>query len=98
MELEITRFTCTIVPEAPDLHVFQLEDQVNAEVAMVSATPAKDRTRMMLARALYRNEELLVGENMQGAWNKSLAALKARTAHLFPAALAKRPAARVRGR
>ena len=95
-ELDIIRFTCAIEPEAPDVHVFQLEDQVNAEVAMVSATPAKQRTRVMLARALDRNEELLDGESLQGAWNKSLADLTARTARLFPAAPAKRPAARVR--
>ena len=84
-ELEITRFTCTIQLEAPDVHVFQLEDQGNAEEAMVSATPAEQRTRMMLARALHRNEELLDGESMQGAWNKTLADLTGRTAHLFPA-------------
>ena len=58
-ELDIIRFTCAVEPEAPDVHVFQLEDQGNAEVAMVSATPAEQRTRIMLARALHRNDELL---------------------------------------
>ena len=40
-ELDIIRFACAIVPEAPDVHVFQLEDQGNAEVAMVSAIPCR---------------------------------------------------------
>ena len=38
-ELDILRFTCAIEPEDPDVHVYQLEDQVDAEVAMVSAAP-----------------------------------------------------------
>ena len=95
-ELDITRFTCAIEPEAPGVHVFQLEDQGNAEVAMVSATPAEQRAKMMLARALHRNEELLDGETMQGAWNKTLPDLRGRTAHLFDAP-AVGPAARGRG-
>ena len=93
-ELEIIRFKCSIEPEAPDMHTFQLEDEGNAEVAMVSETPAEQRTKMMLARALDRNEELLDGESMQGAFNKNLADLTGRTAHLFPApVLAPAPAA-----
>ena len=71
-ELDIIRFTCAVEPEAPDVHVFQLEDQGNAEVAMVSATPAEQRTKMMLARALHRNDELLAGETLQACWNKTL--------------------------
>ena len=39
-ELDILRFTCAVEPEDPDVHVYQLEDQVDAEAAMVSATPA----------------------------------------------------------
>ena len=44
-ELDILRFTCVVEPEAPDVHVYQLEDQVDAEEAMVSAVPADQRTK-----------------------------------------------------
>ena len=40
-EVDINRFAYAVEPEDPDVHVFQLEDQGNAEVAMVSATPAE---------------------------------------------------------
>ena len=84
-ELDILRFTCAVDPEAPDVHVYQLEDQVDAEVAMVSAVPADQRTKMMLARALHRNDELLAGETLKACWNKTLPDLQGRSGHLFPA-------------
>ena len=86
-ELDILRVTCAVEPEDPDVHVYQLEDQVDAEVAMVSAVPADQRTKMMLARALHRNDELLAGETLKHCWNKTLPDLQGRTGHLFPAAV-----------
>ena len=88
--LEIMRFEGSVQPAAPGVHVYQLGDEDHAETALVSATPADELTKMMLARALYRNEELLDGENLQGAWNKPLATLRGRTAHLAPAPAAPR--------
>ena len=95
MDLEITRFKCSVEPEAPDVHVYTLEDEDNAEVALVSETPAERRTKMMLARALDRNEELLDGENLRKAWDTTLANLIGRAGHLWPAPA---PAPRGRGR
>ena len=91
--LSILRFTCTLEPAAPDVHVFTLEGEVDAEVALARELPADHRTKMVLARCLQRNNELLDEETLQGAWGKTLQNLKDRSAHLLPApAVAPAPA------
>ena len=84
-DLEIQRFTAVVEPAAPDPHVFHLEGEVNAEIALAMEVPADHRTKMILSRCLQRNGELHDGETLQDAWNTTLASLKARTAHLLPA-------------
>ena len=83
--LEVLRFKCTVEPGAPESHVFHLGEDMNAEAAMALDVPSEHRTKMMLARCLQRNDELLDGGTLQGAWNQSLGALRGRTAHVFPA-------------
>jgi hypothetical protein len=82
--LEILRFTCTMEPAAPEVHVFHLDGEVNAETALALELSVEHRTKMVLARCLQRHDELLVEETIQGAWNKTLATLRGRTAHLLP--------------
>ena len=84
--LEIMRYHCSVEPGAPEAHVFHLDDEKHADIALAAEVPAEHRTKMILARSLQRNGELLDEENVQGAWNKTIAALKVRTAHLLPAA------------
>ena len=95
MDLGVTRFTFTVEPDAPDVHVYCLDDECDAEVALLAETPAEKRTKMMLARALARSEELLDGEDLRKAWGKTLPTLRGRARHLWAAAA---PAARGRGK
>ena len=106
-DLEIQRFTCTAEPGAPEPIMFQLDREVDAEQALTQECPADHRTKMILARCLQRNQELLDEENLQGAWNQTLVSLRARSAHHFPvpaappapaAPAAPAPAGRGRGR
>ena len=83
--LEVKRFVCTLETAAEGVHMYSLEDEVDAEAAFASEVNREHRTKMVLARALQRNEELLDGETLQNAWNLSLAQLQGRTAHLYPA-------------
>ena len=83
--IEVLRFTCTLEPAAPETHVFHLDGEVNAETALALELSVEHRTKMVLARCLQRNDELLAEETLQGAWNSSSAALKGRAAHLLPA-------------
>ena len=62
----------------PGLHMHNLEDEVDAEVAQFLEAPASLRTKMVLPRALERNKELDHGEDLVAAWKKSLASLQAR--------------------
>ena len=90
--LEVLRFTCTLEVAAPEVHVYSLEEQGNAEAAMALELTSDHRTKMVLARSLQRNDELNPEETLQGTWNMSLAELRGRTAHLFPAPPAPAPA------
>ena len=83
--LEILRFTCTLEPAAAEVHMYTLDHQVNAEAAFSMELSVDHRTKMVLARSLLRNDELNPEETLQSAWNMSLAELRGRTAHLFPA-------------
>ena len=92
--LEILRYSCVLEPAAPDTHVYTLENEVHAEVALALELGEDSRTKMVLARCLQRRGELLDDETLQTAWSKSLLSLQGRTAHVFPVD----PAARGRGR
>ena len=82
--LELLRFKCTQEHAAPEVHMYTLHDEVDAETAHCMSLNAAQRTKMVLARALQRNDALGEGETLQKAWVESLATLRARTAHLFP--------------
>ena len=82
--LDIQRIKCTLEPGAPEVHIYSLDDAVPAEAAFCNESPADHRTKMALARALQRNDEFHAGETLPVAWNRSLAELRTRTAHLFP--------------
>ena len=84
MRLSISRWKCTAEPDA-GVHVYSLQDEGDAEAFLALEVPADQRTKMILARALQRNDELLDGEDLQGAWSKTLLDLRGRTGHLFGA-------------
>ena len=97
--LEILRCTCTLEPAGPEVHVYHLDGEVNAETALALELSAEHRTKMVLARALQRHGDLKPDESLQRAWGNNLAELRARTALLFhapaaPAAPAAPPAGR----
>ena len=72
-DLHIQRMKCTLEPAANEVHIYTLDDAVPAEAAFCNESPADDRTKMALARALQRNDEFHTGETLQVAWNRSLA-------------------------
>ena len=82
--LELIRFRCTHEHAAPRVHMYTLHDEAHAETAYCMSLKADQITKMVLARALQRNEALAEGETLQKAWGESLATLRGRTAHLFP--------------
>jgi len=83
--LEILRCTCTLEPAAPEVHMYHLDGEVNAETALALELSAEHRAKMVLARALERHADLKPDESLQRAWANNLAELRARTAHLFQA-------------
>ena len=90
--LEILRFSRTVEHAAGEMHVYSLGEEVNAEIALVCEVPEEQRTKMMLARCLQRNDLLLPGESLQNAWGLQHRVLAARAAHLLPAAPVAAPA------
>ena len=98
MDLGITRFNVTVEPEAPEVHVYRMDDENDAEAALLAETPAAKRTKMMLARALARNEKLLDGEDLRKAFDKTLVTLRGRAMHLWAAPAPAAPAPRGRGK
>ena len=50
--LDLQRFTCTLEPAAPDVHMYTLGEPVHAETAYSMDLSADHRTKMVLARAL----------------------------------------------
>ena len=85
-DLEILRYSGVIEPASHDTHVYTLENEVNAEVALAQELSDDHRTKMVLVRCLQRQGEFLDDETLQTTWNQSLVSLKGRTSHLFPAA------------
>ena len=81
--LRVQRFSGITEPGAHEPHVFQLDGEVGAEQALAQETPVANHTKMLLARALQRNNEFAPDETLQSAWGESLASLKARAAPLF---------------
>ena len=84
-DMELMRFSCSIVPAADDPHVYHLHDEIAAESALTHGVPVEQLTKMTLARLLQRNQELLAGETLASAWNKSWLTLRDSVAHLLPA-------------
>ena len=83
--LEILRCTCTLEPAAPEVHMYHLDGEVNAETALALELSAEHRAKLVLARALERHAGLKPDESLQRAWANNLAELRARTAQLFQA-------------
>jgi hypothetical protein len=81
--LEILRCNCTLEPAGPEVHVYHLDGEVNAETALALELSAEHRTKMVLARALQRHGDLNPDETLQRAWGNNLAELRARAALLF---------------
>ena len=96
--LNIVRFTCTLDTEAPEVHTYNLSEEVDAEEAMVLELTPDSRTKMMLVRCLQREGALAEEETLERAWASSLATLKARTGPLLPVPAAAPPPAGGRGR
>ena len=92
--LEILQYKCSIEPEGGEEHVYQLTDEVHAEVALFLAVPAEKRTKMELARLLQRREDLAPGESLQAAWSLNLLTLQHRAAPHLPAPPPPAPEAR----
>ena len=97
-DMEIMRFSCSIVPAADDAHVYHLHGEINAEGALTNGTPVEQLTKMALARLLQRNQELLADETLQTAWNKSWLTLRDSVGHLLPAVPAEHGRGKGRGK
>ena len=63
--LHIARFTCTLQPEAPEVHVYSFSDEVDAEEAMALEIAPDARTKMVLVRSLQRAEALQEDETLE---------------------------------
>ena len=96
--LSIVRFTCNLETETPEVHVYNLSDEVDAEEAMALELPAQSRTKMVLVRCLQRADALDEGESLERCWASSLATLQARTAPFLPAPPPAPPGGGGRGR
>ena len=92
--LEIVRYHGTVEPNAPDLHMYRLDNEVDAEEALLLSLPDEQRTKMVLARILQRHGLLQLGETLHSSWKIStLADLRTLAAPAHPAPVRKRPAA-----
>ena len=83
--LDIARFVCVLEEQAEEVHVYKLEDEVNAEAALALELSPASRTKMLYARLLQRNAALLAGETLDRAWSCALAHLQNRAAPFLPA-------------
>ena len=93
LQLTIRRCTCTLVTEAPQVHVYSLTDEVDAEHALALELQQESRTNMVLARLLERQDALEDDETLERAWAKNLPALQGRAVPFLPALAAPPPAA-----
>ena len=85
--LEVERFVCTVEPDAPQVHVYSLDEGENAEAALAVELPPDHRTKIVLARCLQRQGALGKGESLQTAWSTTLANLQGRAAPFLPVPL-----------
>lgn len=83
--LDIARFVCVLEEQAEEVHVYKLEDEVNAEAALALELSPASRTKMLYARLLQRNAALLAGETLDRAWSCALAHLQNRAEPFLPA-------------
>ena len=83
--LDIARFECVLEEQAEEVHVYKLDDEVNAEAALALELSPASRTKMLYARLLQRNAALLAGETLDRAWSCALAQLQNRAAPFLPA-------------
>ena len=97
-DLVILRMVCTLEPAAPWVHIYSLGLDLNAEAAFALEAPPEHRTKMVLARALQRQEELGPGENLQHVWSQPLVDLRVRAAHMFPPPVPPAPPAPAKGK
>ena len=98
--LDIVRLDGAVEPEAPQVHLYSLGGEVNAEVAFAVDLEPAQRTKMVLSRCIQRHEALEDGETLQSLWALPLAQLQARAEGFFPAPpppAAAPPAGRGRG-
>ena len=83
--LNITRYTCNVDADAPEVHVYRLSDEQDAEEAFLHEATPGARTQIMLARLLQRSNLLDVDESVGRAWQTStLARLQERAAPVLP--------------
>ena len=62
--LNITRYTCDVDAEAPEVHVYRLSDEQDAEEAFLHEASQGARTKIMLVRLLQRSNLLDVEESV----------------------------------
>ena len=83
--LNITRYTCNVDADAPEVHVYRLSDEQDAEEAFLHEATPGARTQIMLARLLQRSNLLDVEESVSRVWQTStLARLLERAAPVLP--------------
>ena len=70
--LEILRFEFSVEPAAPEFHVYAIADGVNAEAALWFDTAPAKRTKMMVARYMQRNGDLVDGDTLEKCWKKRI--------------------------
>lgn len=74
VEQNLQRLKGTVEPDAPEVHMYQLGEAVDAEAAFLAETPPQSLTKVALARCL----ELHGGEPRRISWQqKSLESLRA---------------------
>ena len=82
--LELLEMPCVVEPAAPDVHMYALGSETQAESALVFEAIADQRTNLMLTRLRQRTGDLLRQDTLQEAWSLPLTKLQERTRHLFP--------------
>ena len=85
LHLNVSRYTCTLVAEAAEVHCYRLTDDQDAEEALLLEALPAARTKMMLARLLQRASLLADDETLDRAWQHcTLAALQERAVPVLP--------------
>ena len=82
--LELLRMPCVVEPAAPDVHMYVLGSDTQAESALFFDATADQRTNIMLVRLLQSTGHLRRQETLQAACNLPLTKLQERTRHLLP--------------